>query len=268
MNLITLITDFGLKDPFVGMMKGVIYNINGSAQIVDISHGIDSQDILEAAFVISTSYRFFPEGTIHLVIVDPGVGGSRRPILATASGHYFMGPDNGALSWVIDADPAVRVIEVTAEEYFLKNVSATFHGRDIFAPVAAWLSNGVEPASFGHEIHDYIRLDVPKITEGLNYISGSVLYIDRFGNIMTNISAGVLTHLIQPGISALTLSIRVCGVDIAGLKRYYAEAGAGEPGAIINSFDLLEIYTYMGNAGRILNARKGDRVEVRRIDGR
>ena len=266
MNLITLTTDFGLKDPFVGMMKGVIYSINGTAQIVDISHGITSQDILEAAFVISTSYRFFPERTIHLVIVDPGVGGRRRPILVKASGHYFMGPDNGALSWVIDADPAVRVIEVTAEEYFLKNVSATFHGRDIFAPVAAWFSKGVEPDSFGHEIHDYVRLDLPKITEGANYISGSVLYIDRFGNMITNISAGALNHLMPPGISASNISIRVGGVDIAGLKRYYAEAGAGEPGAIISSFDLLEIYVYMGNASKTLNVRKGDIVEVRRQD--
>src|SRR3989337_3610727 len=157
MNLITLTTDFGLKDPFVGMMKGVIYSINGTAQIVDISQGIDSQDIFEAAFVISTSYRFFPGGTIHLVIVDPGVGGRRRPILVKASGHYFMGPDNGALSWVIDADPAVRVIEVTAEEYFLKNVSATFHGRDLFAPVASWLSSGVAPDSLGPETHDHAR---------------------------------------------------------------------------------------------------------------
>jgi len=266
MNLITLTTDFGLKDPFVGMMKGVIYSINGTAQIVDISHGITSQDILEAAFVISASYRFFPERTIHLVIVDPGVGGRRRPILVKASGHYFMGPDNGVFSWVIDADPAGRVIEVTAEEYFLKNVSATFHGRDIFAPAAAWLSTGVAPDSFGREIHDYIRLDVPKITEGANDISGRVLYIDRFGNMITNISAGVLNHLMPPGISASNISVRVGGVDIVGLKRYYAEAAAGEPGSIISSFDLLEIYVYMGNASKTLNVRKGDIVEVRRQD--
>ena len=169
---------------------------------------------------------------------------------------------------MIDADPAVRVIEVTAEEYFLKNVSATFHGRDIFAPVAAWLSKGIEPDSFGHAIHDYVRLDVPKITEGTNYISGSVLYIDRFGNMITNISAGALNHLMPPGISASNISIRVGGVDIAGLKRYYAEAGAGEPGAIISSFDLLEIYVYRGNAGKILNVEKGDIVEVRRREER
>ena len=268
MALITLTTDFALKDPFAGMMKGVIYSINGSAQIVDISHGITSQDILEAAFVISTSYRFFPERTIHLVIVDPGVGGRRRPILVKASGHYFMGPDNGVFSWVIDADPAGRVIEVTAEEYFLKNVSATFHGRDIFAPAAAWLSTGVAPDSFGREIHDYIRLDVPKITEGANDISGRVLYIDRFGNMITNISAGVLNHLMPPGISASNISVRVGGVDIVGLKRDYAEAAAGEPGSIISSFDLLEIYVYMGNASKTLNVGKGDIVKVRRRDER
>lgn len=262
MNLITLTSDFGLKDPFAGMMKGVIYNINGSANIVDITHEIRSQDILEGAFIISQSYRFFPKDTVHVAVVDPGVGSTRRPILVMASGHYFIGPDNGILSLVIDEDPNSKVIEITKEQYFLRSVSATFHGRDIFAPAAAWLSKGVDPAHFGSVISNYTSLMMPAIEKGPGYIKGKVIYIDRFGNVITNIPSALLNTLIQSGISMSSLKTKISGAEITGLNRYYAEVKVGEIGAIIDSFGLFEIYAYMGSAAKILYAGKGDTVEI------
>ncbi len=178
MNLITLTTDFGLKDPFVGMMKGVIYSIKGSVNIVDITHSIEGQDILEGAFVIGYTYKFFPKDTIHVVVVDPGVGSGRRPILVVSSNHYFIGPDNGVFSMVISENPGTSVIEITEELYFFKGrgtasyIPTTFHGRDIFAPVAAWLSRGIAPSQFGHTISDYTRIDIPQIDKGDSMLIG------------------------------------------------------------------------------------------------
>lgn len=265
MNLITLTTDFGHKDPFVGIMKGVIYSINSSVNMVDISHGIATQDILEGAFIISQSYRFFPKDTVHVVVVDPGVGGVRRPILVSASGHHFIGPDNGVLALVIEEDPNSRVIEITSEQYFLKSISATFHGRDIFAPVAAWLSKGIEPTHLGHIIDNYMRLDIPKIEKGTDYIKGSVIYIDRFGNIITNISHTILDDLVKDGVSTSNLLTRIGKTEIVGINRYYAEAKTDEIGSIIDSYGLFEIYAYIADAAKILHAEKGDIVEIRYI---
>lgn len=265
LNLITLTTDFGLRDPFVGMMKGVLYSINNSVNIVDISHGIESQNVIEGAFVITQSYRFFPERTIHIVVIDPGVGGSRRPLLVCASGHYFIGPDNGVLSQVITEDQNSSVIEITEEKYFLKGVSATFHGRDIFAPVAAWISKGMGPDSFGHVITDYTQLCIPDIEKGPVSIKGSVIYVDKFGNLITNIPGEVLNDLVQKGGSFSSLMISIGEIEIAGIKKYYAEVKEGEPGAIIGSFGLLEIFTYMGDAATIHNLRKGEVVVVKWI---
>ena len=268
MNIITLTTDFGLKAPFVSMMKGVLYSINGSLNIVDISHDIDSQDIIEGSFVITQSYRFFPEGTIHIVVVDPGVGSSRRPLLVCASGHYFIGPDNGVLSHIITEDQESSVIEITEEKYFLKGVSATFHGRDIFAPVAACLSKGILPHSFGHIITDYTQLSIPEVEKGPTSIKGSVIYIDKFGNIITNIPAKALDDLVQKGLSFSDLGTWTGGVEIAGIKEYYAEVREGELGAIINSLGLLEVYAYMSNAAKVIGSVKGDIVEVRIVQDR
>lgn len=262
MKLITLTTDFGLKDPFVGMMKGVIYNINESAEIVDITHNIDNQDILEGAFVISQSYRYYPTGTIHVVVVDPGVGSSRRPILVNASDHFFLGPDNGVLSFIIKEDPRSNVLEVTTEQYFLKGVSSTFHGRDIFAPVAAWLSKGIEFHHFGHAISDYKGLDIPEIEKGDNSIKGKVIYIDRFGNIITNITPEDIDDIVKSGIPASNIRTRIAEVEITGIKKYYAEVNKGEPGTIFNSFGLFEIYAYLDDAAKMLNVKKGISIEI------
>ena len=262
MNLITLTTDFGLKDPFAGMMKGVIYSINKDVNIVDISHGIGSQDIIEGAFVIGHSYRYFPKNTIHVVVVDPGVGSRRRPVLVTASGHYFIGPDNGVLSVVIAGNPGSRVFEITAEQYFLRSVGATFQGRDVFAPVAAWLAKGGEPHHFGREISDYASIEIPKPIKVGDSMKGEVIYIDRFGNLITNITYTDLEDMQKMDVPASSPSVRICGIEMTGIKRYYAEAEGDETAPIINSFGLLEIYRYMGDASKALNAGKGDAIEV------
>lgn len=263
MNLITLTTDFGYKDPFVGMMKGVILSISDSANIVDITHGITSQNILEGAFIISKSFKYFPNDTVHVVVVDPGVGSSRRPLLIASSSHYFVGPDNGVFSMIIENDPYSRVYEVTEEKYFLKSISSTFHGRDIFAPVAAWLSKGFSTGSFGRIVEDYAKITIPPVERRQSIIKGSVIYTDTFGNIITNIPRGVVDELLQKGISPSNIHIEICGHKISGIRKCYADTKEGEPGIIINSFNLIEIYTYSGNAAKILKAQKGDLVEIR-----
>ncbi len=260
MNLITLTSDFGLKDPFVGMMKGVILSVNNEASLIDISHGIDSQDIFSAAFIINNSFKYFPKKTIHLVVVDPGVGSNRRPILVKASDHYFIGPDNGVLSFVIAGDNNALVYEITEERYFLRSVGNTFHGRDIFAPVAGWLSRGCEPDKFGKIISDHLSIDFrrPSCINGV--LKGEIIYIDRFGNLFTNISfSDIAEH--GPDIYDSVMTIRFNEHELS-LRRCYAEAGVGETAAVINSFGLLEIYSYMGNAAEKINAGKGDGVSL------
>src|SRR3984957_16248735 len=185
--LITLTTDFGLSDHYVGAMKGVILKICPTARIVDISHGVGAFEIAEAAFTLSQAYKYFPRGAVHLAVVDPGVGTSRRPILARAAGQYFIAPDNGVLSMIYAREPH-KVRAISSDRYFLKPVSHTFHGRDIFAPVAAHLASGIAPARFGKLVDDYLRLTFHRPTQtGKNAWTGSVLKVDRFGNLITNL---------------------------------------------------------------------------------
>ena len=259
-NLITLTSDFGLKDPFVGMMKGVIHTINNEITIIDISHGIDSQDILAAAFIIYNSFNYFPKKTIHIVVVDPGVGTSRRPILVKAFDHYFIGPDNGVLSHVISGDNNAVIYEITEERYFLRSIGNTFHGRDIFAPVAGWLSKGCEPDNFGNIISDHIRIDnrMPFYDNGI--LKGEIIYIDRFGNLFSNISSSDIAEQ-RPRLYDSAISIRLNDYEFS-LRKCYAEAEVGETAAVINSIGLLEIYLFMGNAAEKINARIGDGVSL------
>lgn len=188
-HIITLTTDFGLNDHFVGAMKGVIHGINADAQIVDICNSVQSFDILEGALTIVQAYRYFPVDTINMVIVDPGVGSARRPILVTTEKHRFVAPDNGVLSLVYDREERISVRHITSDHYFLQPTSKTFHGRDVFAPIAAWLSKGVDPAKFGDEITDYARFTMPrpkKISE--TEFKAVVMKVDKFGNLITNIT--------------------------------------------------------------------------------
>jgi hypothetical protein len=261
--IITLTTDFGLKDPFAGLMKGVILGINPKAKITDITHYIERHNIFEASQALSMSYHFFPPTTIHLAVVDPGVGGKRRPILVTTDSHYFIGPDNGIFTSIFNKteDQYLKVFHITASHYFLPMSGSTFHGRDIFAPVAAWLSKGVDSYKFGEEIKDYVTISSPKpdISEGT--ISGEVVSIDNFGNVITNITKEDMT-MVNPIDSRDKFKIYY-NENQMPLVNFYSENESSAASAIINSFGHLEIFVYKENASSRLNIKIGDKVSVR-----
>jgi S-adenosylmethionine hydrolase len=259
--LITLTTDFGSKDPFVGIMKGVIVSINPSVKIIDITHNISPQSILEAAYTLEMSYASFPHKTIHVAVVDPGVGSARRPLIVATDYHYFVGPDNGVFSHVYRMAESLTVIHVTAEHYFLPGRSATFHGRDIFAPVAAWLSKGIDIERFGDPVSDYIILQEPElIMSSNNVVEGEVVYIDRFGNLMTNIPAKKI-NVSGSGEPRDRSKVTVRDRDVP-MKRYYSEAGDKELCSLINSFGYLELFVNGGNASSDFGINVGEKVKV------
>jgi S-adenosyl-L-methionine hydrolase (adenosine-forming) len=255
--LITLTTDFGYADPYAGIMKGVIFGIDPQARIVDLSHGVPAQDIMAAALLLRHSSPYFPRGTIHLAVVDPGVGSARRPLLVEADGNYFIGPDNGVLSLAPDRRRPTRIIELSNPNYHLQPTSATFHGRDIFAPVAAHLSLGIAAQAFGETISDWVELPWPGIVRTETTIEGEIVYIDGFGNLFTNIRAHDLEEL-----SGDLLSITVRDLSIPGLESNYAAVEPGKYVALINSWGLLEIAIYKQSAQRRSGAIVGDKVKV------
>jgi S-adenosylmethionine hydrolase len=258
--IITLTTDFGYRDPFVGIMKGVILGINPSARITDITHGISPHNVIEAALLTGESYRYFPKGTIHVVVVDPGVGSGRRPILAEADGHFFVGPDNGVFTKVFDLSPEPpEVIHLTEEKYFLQAGGSTFHGRDVFAPAAAWLSTGMKKEDFGGPVTDYVTLPLPSPRVGEEGITGEVIHIDRFGNAITNIRGEDMNSLFG---STLAPRVKVGDKEL-DLKRFYEEAEDNEPHTLVNSSGYLEIFVYRGNAAWALGVDVGEKVTVK-----
>ncbi len=257
-SFITLTTDYGLKDPYVGIMKGLILNINPVARIIDISHQVSPQNILEALLILRAVHMFFPIRTIHVAVVDPGVGSPRRPILVVTPKHYFIGPDNGIFSFLYEGEH--MVIHLTAEHYFLQSEDTTFHGRDIFAPVAAWLSKGVHVSKFGDTINDYLKISIPKpkkISDDL--LEGEIIYIDGFGNAVSNISRNEVRNFAS-GQSGIKILIK--GIEIPGISQFYAQTIDKGPSAIINSSGLLEIYIYRGDAAKTLELKKGDKIGV------
>ncbi|MBI5199760.1 MAG: SAM-dependent chlorinase/fluorinase [Nitrospirae bacterium] len=257
-DFITLTTDFGLKDPFAGIMKGVILNINPEVEIIDISHNVSPQNIIEASLILRDAFKFFPEKTIHVAVVDPGVGSLRKPILVVTPEYYFIGPDNGIFSFAYQDEH--RVIHITAENYFLKSEDTTFHGRDIFAPVAGWLSKGVTADNFGSTIKDYLKIIFPKpkrISDEL--IEGEIIYIDNFGNAASNISRKEIGDLTS---EPSNLKILIKDKEIKGINMFYAQTFDKGPSAIINSSGLLEIYIYQGNAEKKLGLKRGDKIGV------
>jgi hypothetical protein len=255
--LITLTTDFGYADPYVGIMKGVIFGIDPHARIVDLSHGVPAQDIMAAALLLRHSLPYFRRGTIHIAVVDPGVGSARRPLLVEADGNYFIGPDNGVLSLAIERRRATRIIHLSNPNYYLRPASTTFHGRDIFAPVAGYLSLGIAPEAFGETINDCVELHWPTILRTETTIEGEIVYIDGFGNLFTNIRAEDLEKL-----SGRPLRITVRDLSILGLAGHYAAVEPGKYVALINSWGLLEIAIYKDSAQRRSGAILGDKVEV------
>ncbi len=253
-SIITLTTDFGTNDHLVGTLKGVILNINPDATIVDITHHVTPYDLLEGALAIGSAYHYFPPRTIHMVIVDPGVGTERRPLLVRGETHYFIAPDNGVLSMVYDREPRVSVYKLTAEHYFLHPVSQTFHGRDVFAPVAGWLSKAFQPASMGDEITDFKRFSLPKPKSEDGCVKGVVLRIDHFGNLVTNLTPGDFPEgIAKPG----AVQLRVNDREVNRLVENFAQGEPGEAVAIVGSNGYIEITVNKGNAARLLGTGRG-----------
>ena len=260
-RLITLTTDFGVNDHFVGAMKGVILNINPQAQIIDICNAVHSFDVLDGALTIVQAAPYFPSDTLHVVIVDPGVGSQRRPILVVNEKHIFLGPDNGVLSLVYERSERLSVRHVTAEHYFLQPVSQTFHGRDVFAACAGWLSKGLEVSKFGEEITDYIRFAAPKpksVAE--RSYKGVVLKTDKFGNLITNITPKDIPQLFEP--APPPFRIIVGKAEVTKMKTAYAQATPGEVFGILGSMGYLEISANRAAANRLAGADKGSDVSV------
>jgi S-adenosylmethionine hydrolase len=263
-SVVTLLTDFGTADYFVGAVKGVILTINPQVSIVDITHDIPPQDIQAGAFTLLSCYRDFPAGTVHVAVVDPGVGSTRRAIVVSAGSHYFVGPDNGLFSYVLDGEPSHQVFHVTAGEYFREEPSATFHGRDVFAPVAAALSKGVKTAKLGPRIQDAVRL--PRLSpekQKDGKLTGRILHVDRFGNCITNLTRADLPTTER---KRLLINRRV----IQTFRQFYADERRSKPRsgssselfAIWGSAGFLELSVNGGSAAALLKVKRGDTVTV------
>jgi len=268
-QVITLLTDFGLADPYVGVMRGVILGIDPEATTVDLTHDVTPQDILQGAFLLGTSWHYFPPGTIHIAVVDPGVGTERRALLVQGPEHAFLAPDNGLLSFVLPEQevngplfqpyigpvpPGFKAYALTNPRYWRHPVSATFHGRDIFAPAAAHLSLGISPSELGEPVHSLTRLAVPVAEWQGNALAGYVLHIDRFGNVVTNITEALLGHERQ------ALAIEIGGRRVEGLSATYA-AREGLS-ALIGSHGNLEIVVKNGSAAQLLGVKVGDELQI------
>jgi S-adenosylmethionine hydrolase len=253
MALIALTTDFGTTDAFVGVMKGVIASGAPGVPVIDVTHGVPPQDVLAGALVLRHAVPYFPPGTIHVAVVDPGVGSARRPLCVETNHALLVGPDNGLLSLAAPPETTRRVIHLTEERFFRTPRSATFHGRDVFAPVAAALASGTLVASLGSEISDMKRLHVPVVVREDAHLRGEVLYVDHFGNLVTNIPADAL-----PARS----TVQIGTTRIHGVAPSYSAGVPGMPLAVVNSWDVLEIAVRDGSARERLGAGVGAPVVI------
>ena len=256
--IITLLTDFGLKDPYVASMKGVILSINPQCTLVDITHQVSPYDIKEGAFILAQAYSTFPKGTIHLSVVDPGVGSPRKPILFVTKNYFFIGPDNGLFTFALKREKLKKVIALGKMEFFLPEVSPTFHGRDLFAPVAAHLSFGIAPESFGRVIKSWNEISFPEPVLRQEKLIGEVVHIDTFGNLVCNIDYKNLLKFSKSRPFVIKIGKRT----MRGLKKGYWEGKTNEPIALFGSGGFLEISIKEGNAQKVLKMKKGDRVQV------
>ncbi len=264
MSIISLLTDFGTGAEYAGLMKGVILSINRSATIVDLTHQIDSQDIVQAAFTIYASYEYFPDGTVHLVVVDPGVGSERSLLALETKKQFFIAPDNGVLTLLFNEGEITSLIRITNSRYFLASVSRTFHGRDIIAPVGAHLSFGIDIKTLGVEIalRDVVQLDDLHACMSENgEIVGKIIDIDDFGNLISNIDLKKLSNVYQSG-QEKRIRIEIGSSVVNGLCQTYDSVQSKIPLALIGSRGYLEIAVNKGNAAQVLNAEKGDTVRV------
>ncbi|MCM8787922.1 MAG: SAM-dependent chlorinase/fluorinase [Candidatus Omnitrophica bacterium] len=237
MRIISLLTDFGLKDNFVGVVKAVILSINKDVEIVDITHQILRHNIYEASFLLLNSFRFFPKGTIFLVVVDPGVGSSRYPIAIKTRNYYFVGPDNGVLSLAAEKDFIEKIVILEDEKYFLKNISSTFHARDIFAPVAAYISKKIPINKFGKKLDTIKKIEIPSIKMTKDFIYAKIIYQDNFGNLVTNLKKVELLEFLKNADFVAILNNK----RIYKIYNCYSQAKDSEPFFIEGSFSFLEI---------------------------
>lgn len=259
MPVIALLTDFGTRDHYVGTMKGVILGIEPGATLVDISHDVAPQDILGGALQLAASYRYFPDDTVFLCVVDPGVGSARRAIAVEAGGFRFVAPDNGLLTLALREAPPARIVELREPRYARPEISATFEGRDRFAPAAAWLATGIDLGSLGPVVGGYERLDIPEPVADGGGVRGVVLAVDRFGNLVTNIPRRLVAGL-------GTVDMTVGGTPVSSLVSTYASMPSGRVCALFGSSDHLEFAMNAASAAARLGLARGAVVEVRPFD--
>jgi S-adenosylmethionine hydrolase len=255
--VIALLTDFGTRDHYAGTMKGVALGICPEATLVDISHDVPAHDVVAGALELAATYKYFPVGTIFLVVVDPGVGSTRRGIAADTGDHRFVTPDNGVLTAVLDEHPAKRVVELSERRYARPTVSRTFEGRDRFAPAAAWLAKGIDLAALGRPAGDILRLDLPRPVVGTDRIDGQVMQVDRFGNLITNVDRKTFEHVAKGA-----LEIAIGGHVVSRVVSTYADAAPGELCALFGSTDHLEIAANGSSAARELDLDRGAPVHI------
>jgi S-adenosylmethionine hydrolase len=261
MNVISLITDFGYEDNFVGVMKAAILKINPRVQIIDICHEVKPQDVVEAALLLKSSFKYFSSGTVHLIVVDPGVGSKRKKIIVKTKNYFFVAPDNGVLTLALKDEPALKIIKISNDNYFLKPVSDTFHGRDIFAPVAAYLSKREDIHKFGKPIKNIKTLDLPLIKLSNRQLTGKIIYIDHFGNLISNIDKDTLKDFIKNKKFKIIIKDKI----INKLSHSYSKRVQLKPLALIDSFNYLEIAVNSGSAQNYLGVEKGEKFKVIRI---
>lgn len=259
--VIALLTDFGTRDHYAGVIKGVVLGICPDVTLVDVSHDLPPHDVRFAALEVAATYRFFPPGTIFIIVVDPGVGTARRGLAAEAGDWRFVAPDNGVLTAVFQETPPKRVVELTERRFARPTVSRTFEGRDRFAPAAAWIAKGTQLAAFGRTVTDYMLIDLPRPAQDDGRIRGTVVRVDRFGNVVTNLDRRLCERL---GEGTAGLHLTVGGQVIARFVTTYADLGRGEVGALFGSTDHLECAAQSASAADLLGARVGDPVELRR----
>ena len=258
-GLITLLTDFGDRDYFVASMKGVILTINPHAIIVDLSHHVPRHSIENAAYLLKSCYRYFPEGTAHVAVVDPGVGTERRPLGIRTARYYFLGPDNGLFSYIFDEENKVEVREIENQQIRLDSVGHTFDGRDLFAPAAAWLTSGQSFESLGRSIGQGRTFPIVKPRKEANGLVGVVIYVDHFGNLISNLTLKDV-DAVRSEVSSKGLALQIAGHRVNGLFTSYAEGSKVEPSALINSDGVVEVFIKEGNAALRLKVGSGTEI--------
>ncbi len=256
--MITLTSDFGLKDPYVAEMKGVILTINPKATLIDITHEVEKFDVRMAAFILASAAPYFPEGTVHLAVVDPGVGTHRRAVIVQTKQSLFVGPDNGILILAAQNQGIVHVYQITNHTFMQAKISSTFHGRDIFAPAAAHLDEGAQPKDFGPEIKDVTKPEFASVKQTDSSLIGEVIHVDGFGNIITNITEQTL---VQKPAEKITVDLPNISLKLT-FGKTYSETKLKEPLALIGSHGFLEIALNQGNAAEKFHAKPGDRIVV------